>query len=56
MYGEENIISAVIVDGQLHLRYVLLPLTKQREGNLSAKDVIGDKKKMRRTQKFLEKQ
>ncbi len=32
-----------------HLRVILLSLTKQ---NLSAKDVIGDKKKMRRTQEI----
>lgn len=55
MYGEENIISAVIhVDETTpHLHCDFVPLTKR--GNLSAKDVIGDKKKMRRTQeKFLE--
>ena len=54
MYGEENIISAVIhVDETTpHLHCDFVPLTKR--GNLSAKDVIGDKKKMRRTQeKFL---
>lgn len=55
MYGEDNIISAVIhVDETTpHLHCDFVPLTKR--GNLSAKDVIGDKKKMRRTQeKFLE--
>jgi plasmid recombination enzyme len=55
MYGEENIISAVIhVDETTpHLHCDFVPLTKR--GNLSAKDVIGNKKKMRRTQeKFLE--
>ena len=55
MYGEGNIISAVIhVDETTpHLHCDFVPLTKR--GNLSAKDVIGDKKKMRRTQeKFLE--
>ena len=55
MYGEENIISAVIhVDETTpHLHCDFVPLTKR--GNLSAKDVIGDKKKMRRTQeKFRE--
>ena len=55
LYGEDNIISAVIhVDETTpHLHCDFVPLTKR--GNLSAKDVIGDKKKMRRTQeKFLE--
>lgn len=55
MYGEDNIISAVIhVDETTpHLHCDFVPLTER--GNLSAKDVIGDKKKMRRTQeKFLE--
>ncbi len=42
MYGEENIISAVIhVDRDAHLIVILCRLTKR--GNLSAKDVIGDK-------------
>lgn len=51
MYGEENIISAVIhVDETTpHLHMDFVPLTKQ--GNLSAKEVIGDKKKMKKTQK-----
>ena len=55
MYGEENIISAVIhVDETTpHLHMDFVPLTP--DGKLSAKSVIGDKAKMRKTQeRFLE--
>lgn len=55
MYGEENIISAVIhVDETTpHLHMDFVPLTP--DGKLSAKSVIGDKGKLRKTQeRFLE--
>ncbi len=44
MYGEENIISAVIHVDENNAPSTcdFVPLTKRR-GNLSAKDVIGDK-------------
>ncbi len=54
MYGEENIISAVIrVDETTPICIVIFaPLTK---GESDWRKTIGDKKKMRRTQeKFLE--
>ncbi len=54
MYGEENIISAVI-----HIRrdnaicVIFVPLTK-RNGIYRRKDVIGDKRKCAGRKKFLE--
>ena len=54
-YGASNVVSAVIhVDETTpHLHFDFVPLTK--EGKLSAKQVIGDRKQLRETQKeFLE--
>lgn len=55
-YGEKNIISAVIhVDETTpHLHFDFVPITK--DGKLSAKTVLGDKNKLRKTQKeFMDK-
>lgn len=52
-YGEENIVSAVIHLDETtpHLHFDFVPL---KNGKLSAKDVIGDKIKLKKTQeKFL---
>lgn len=54
-YGEKNIVSAVIhVDETTpHLHFDFVPLTKK--GGLSAREVIGDRAQMRKTQaRFLE--
>lgn len=50
IYGEENIVSAVIhVDETTpHLHMDFVPLTK--DGRLSARDVLGNKGKMKKTQ------
>lgn len=50
VYGEENIVSAVIhVDETTpHLHMDFVPLTK--DGRLSARDVLGNKGKMKKTQ------
>ncbi len=52
MYGEEYHFRSDHVDETTpHLRVILLPLTK-RKIYRRKKDVIGDKKKMRRTQEI----
>ena len=54
-YGEKNIVSAVIhVDETTpHLHFDFVPITKK--GGLSAREVIGDRAQMRKTQaRFLE--